>query len=345
MQAFAFVLTLNPSRRIYDNAFRTFSTALDADIPVKLFLALVAFPAEFTSSMTRAHAYFDIVKLPALMNLSQGSTDVSIALIDGPVFAGHSELAGANIINAVPACDSAADVSCLHGTFIAGMLCARRDGRVPGICPACTVLSLPIFASTTGISRPASTGVRDLAAAIDQAVSRNVFVINLSVAVASVEAKAEAGLKRALDGARARGCIVVAASGNNADTGGSVLTRHPWVIPVASYRENGLPDPISNLSRSIGRSGLGASGENRLGLGPKPDSFVELSGTSIATAYVAGSAALLKSMFPQASPAEIVLSLRDSAGPRRGVLPPLLNAWAAYQRLASQYARHARRIA
>jgi subtilisin family serine protease len=90
----------------------------------------------------------------------------------------------------------------------------------------------------------------------------------------------------------------------------------------------------SNLGNSIGRRGLSAPGENiaSLGFGGKP---LTLGGTSVAAPFVTGAVALLWSLFPAASAANIKLAMalaHDSA--RRGVVPPLLNARRAWLALA-----------
>jgi subtilisin family serine protease len=65
-------------------------------------------------------------------------------------------------------------------------------------------------------------------------------------------------------------------------------------------------------------------------------------GTSAAAPFVTGAIALLCSEFPSASAAEVKLALRrGDAGSRRTVMPPLLNAWAAYQTLAASNERKA----
>ena len=92
---------------------------------------------------------------------------------------------------------------------------------------------------------------------------------------------------------------------------------------------------VSNLGSSIARRGLMAPGDavTSLGTNGKP---VTSGGTSAAAPFVTGAIALLWSMFPEARPAE-VKSVVTGAGVRRAtVVPPLLDAWAAYQLMGNR---------
>src|SRR5215208_12912 len=91
-----------------------------------------------------------LVKLGALMERTSGSPDVTIGLIDGPVITQHPDLEGERL-RELPAtngatCTLADSIACLHGTFVAGVLSAKRNSAAPAICPNCTLLIRPIFA-------------------------------------------------------------------------------------------------------------------------------------------------------------------------------------------------------
>ncbi len=130
--------------------------------------------------------------------------------------------------------------------------------------------------------------------------------------------------------------LVVAAAGNQATVGSSVITRHPWVIPVVGYDLAGRPMTMSNLSRSIGQGGLGAPGAGVISLTPGGKS-VTSGGTSVAAPFVTGTIALLWSEFPRATAGQVKRAILQSApGRRNTVIPPLLDAWSAYQSLRRQ---------
>jgi subtilisin family serine protease len=277
----------------------------------------------------------DLVGLSPLMARTSGGSEISIALIDGPVALDHPDLAAENI-REVPskmpaACADAGDAACAHGTFIGAILHARRMSVAPAICPGCTLLVRPIFsgAPANGEQMP-SASATELADAIFDAIDAGARVINLSVALEGSSPVGGRSLQEALDFALLRGVVVVAAAGNQGAVGGSVITRHPWVLPVVAYDLRGRPMGISNLGASIGRCGLGAPGESVTSLGMNGP--LTMGGTSAATPFVTGAVALTWSEFPTATAAEVRAAVIRAAAPRRtNIVPPLLNAWASYQ--------------
>jgi subtilisin family serine protease len=290
----------------------------------------------------------DLVKLTTLMERTSGSPEVKIGLIDGPVVTQHPDLAGEHLReipgNTGGTCTQANSTACLHGTFVAGILSAKRNSPAPAICPTCTLLIRPIFSETTsGREHMPSATPLELAAAIIESINAGARVINLSLGLAQPSTKGEQALDEALNHAVRRGVIVVAAAGNQGTLGSSAITRHPWVIPVVACDLTGRPTNESNLGSSIGKRGLRAPGDGITSLGAERHSLT-LGGTSVAVPFVTGTIALLWSEFPTATAAQIKLAMTQaSISQRASVVPPLLNAEAAYQILLAANAR--RRIA
>lgn len=288
----------------------------------------------------------ELVRLLDLMARGQGRPDVRVALIDGPVVLDHPDLAR-SIIREIPgklkgACTRAGTIACAHGTFVAGILAARRGSGAPAICPGCTLLLRPIFAEAlNGNGDVPSATPEDLAEAIVDSVEAGANVINLSAALVQPSLKGEGKLKQALDYTAQRGAIIVAAAGNQGTVGSSAITRHAWVIPVAACNLQGQPLSESNLGSSIGRRGLSAPGEQitSLGANGKPQVF---GGTSAAAPFVTGAIALLWSEFPAASGVEIRWAVTQGGRRRAAINPPLLDAWGAYDVIAS--ARNRRKV-
>ena len=276
------------------------------------------------------------------MERSSGKPEIKVGLIDGPVVIDHPELATESI-QEVPgklsgACAQASSAACMHGTFVAGILCGKRNSSAPAICPNCTLLVRPIFSETiSGNGQLPSATPEELAAAIIECIDAGAGILNLSAALAQPSAKGERQLEDALDYAARRRVIAVAAAGNQGTLGSSVITRHPWIIPVSACDLRGRPVSQSNLGSSIGRQGLSAPGEDITSLGADGKRLT-FGGTSAATPFVTGTIALLWSEFRSATAAEVKFTVTHACAQRRNtVVPPLLDAWAAYRFMVADH--------
>jgi len=285
----------------------------------------------------------DVVKLTRLMERTGGRPEIVVGVIDGPVMMqpGFSSDRVREIGRAPGTCSNANSAACMHGTLVAGVLFGRRGSEAPSICPECTMLVRPIFSETATLRGQHATVATpgELADAIADCVAAGARVLNMSVGLIETAVADERKLNDALDYAAKRGVIVVAAAGNQGTVGSSMITRHPWVIPVVACDLQGRPSSGSNLGSSIGRRGLSAAGENVTSLGTdgKPRTF---HGTSAATPFVTGAAALLWSEFPESSADEVKMALVQYGRNRRNtIVPPMLDAWRAYQTMASARGR------
>jgi subtilisin family serine protease len=278
----------------------------------------------------------ELVTLSPLIAQTTGRPEVTVGLIDGPVAKGHPDLESENI-RELPAanggiCAVPTSAACKHGTFVAGILVAKRGSAAPAICPGCTLLVRPIFRETnSGNGHMPGATPQELASAIVETIAAGARILNLSAALVQSSANGEGKLQSALDYAAHRGVIVVAAAGNQGVVGSSVITRHPWVIPVAGCDRQGRPLSQSNLGNSIGKRGVLSPGENITSLGAD-GTPVTFGGTSAAAPFVTGAIALLWSEFSVASAAELSLAVRGMRrASRMSIAPPLLDAWSAYR--------------
>ena len=285
-----------------------------------------------------------LIHLQNLMNQTSGSSVIRIGLIDGPILINHHKLNSGNI-HEIPkglsgSCSISNSVACSHGTFIAGMLVAKRDFNIPAICPDCTLLIRPIFSEhlQNNESIP-STTPKELAKAIMDCIDEGAKLINLSLALANPNSKVERELEDVLNYAANRGVIIVAAAGNQGLVGSIAITRHPWVIPVIACNRLGNPMQLSNLSNSIGRKGFSAPGENITSIGTN-NQLVSFSGTSVAVPFVTGTIALLWSLFPKLTASEIKYAIHINNN-RRHLIPPLINPITALEYLNSNFKQKA----
>ncbi len=291
--------------------------------------------------MTTVSRALELVRLPRLMELTSGRPEIMVALIDGPVDTRHSGFAVEtvrNIAGPLPAvCEDPDGFGCVHGTGVAGILHGRRESAATAICPGCTLLVRSIFEEGAhGLAQVPSATPSELAAAITDSIDHGARVVNVSAGLAQPSSCEERDVRNALDYAVRRQVIVVAAAGNQRTVGGTAITRHTWVIPVVAVHPCGTPIAESNLASSIGRHGLGAPGAGVITLAPNGGTQT-FHGTSAATPFVSGSVALLWSLFPSATAADVhaAFVVRRAAT----IVPPLLDAWGAYERLKAMYGR------
>lgn len=269
------------------------------------------------------------VRLSELMARTEGVPDVVIGLIDGPVAVDHPDLVSGNIVpvgNRDANCECRTGIPCLHGTFVAGILCARRESVAPAICPGCTLLVCPVYADCATTVGATPDAVAD---AIHDCIDAGAQLVNISSALTESRLAPQAALTGALQRAMRHGVVVVVAAGNAPTVGATALTAHPWVIPVTGYDRAGRPMRLSTVGRSIGSRGLGAPGADITSLVPDGRALT-LNGTSLAAPFVTGTAALLWSLFRHA-PAGHVRQALAGASRRTSIIPPLLDAESAYQ--------------
>ncbi|BCL15639.1 type VII secretion-associated serine protease mycosin [Micromonospora sagamiensis] len=187
-----------------------------------------------------------------------------------------------------------------HGTTMAGLIAAHGRGTsgALGIAPAAKIL--PIVSSLD------KQGTADhLAAAIDHALQQGADVISISSVGGS-----STRLQRAIDAALQANVIIVAAAGNQPhDFVVGYPARHPAVIAVGGVDREGRHAAVSVTGREIdvvapATDIYSTSYDNKYARG---------SGTSSATAIVAGAVALIRARYPDLSATEVVHRLTATA--------------------------------
>jgi subtilisin family serine protease len=281
--------------------------------------------------------------LYSLMSISKGIPQVGIGIIDGPVDLSHPALKNSRIRtireSQLAACKSADSIACIHGTFIAGILCAQRGSTAPAIVPDCEIILRPIFTGGSLDSRnnniivPASTP-EELSTAIIETVDAGAKVINLSLGLSASSLTVYQELQDAYHYACRRGVIIVVAAGNQGKLGYAPLVHNLWVLPVVACDNSGNLSPESNFGASIGSRGLMAPGVNITSTWPK-GKYNQMSGSSVAAPFVTGAVALLWSIFPNAASTEIIYCIMNTLHRRRTIIPPIVNAEVAFRLMSS----------
>ena len=206
-----------------------------------------------------------------------------------------------------------------HGTHVAGIIAANVNNGIglAGLSNRIKILPLKVYDVREGQMPAGTQDVISLrvARAINYAVSRKVDVINLSLGWPIIANIKE--VREAIENAEAAGVLVVAAAGNDRHEAQIYPCAFKSVFCVGSINVDG---EISRFSNFGGHVDILAPGGQILGLIPMTLSsdFFGMKGydikfgTSQAAPYVAGAAAILKGIFPEASNEEIRSALMQS---------------------------------
>jgi hypothetical protein len=244
-----------------------------------------------------------------------------VAVVDGPYDAAALSgiLARAPVQLGNNSCRVDPNSACGHGTFVVGLLGARRDALIPGRCPECRLLHVPLFVD----ENTPSASVAGLAQAITVAVAAGARLINLSVAILGDDAIDHSELAAALDRAEESGAVIMVAAGNQGRLATGLLLSHPATVPVVAVDTVGNVLADCNFGAAISRYGVAALGDEVPGYAPGGGTTL-MSGTSVATAIATGTLATLWSARPETTGAEIRAAIARLA-PRNRSVPPMLD--------------------
>lgn len=203
---------------------------------------------------------------------------------------------------------------CGHGTHVAGTIAALTNNNigVAGAAPGVRILPVKVL-NCSGYSSDVANGIK-------WAAKRGARVINLSLGGAIRDSSLEAAIAYA----RARKVVVVAAAGNNhgprstcgkpGSNAKSFPAASPGVIGVGAIDQRFSRACFSNTGSYVD---LAAPGFDVLStypqaLTPGKPPYASMSGTSMATPYVAAAAALVLSRWPTCTSDRVERKLETS---------------------------------
>ncbi|RCS58337.1 S8 family peptidase [Parvibium lacunae] len=217
-----------------------------------------------------------------------------------------------------------------HGTHVAGTIAevANTTGGI-GVAPNVKILPVRVLGKCGGTFADIIDGMywaAGFSVAGVPANSNPAQVLNMSLGGSSTTC--DAAMQAAVTAIVNSGRVIAVAAGNDGNTVKTPATCN-GVIAVTAHAINGDNASYANYGTTVKISGPGGgNGSNILGPGfrvystldsgttnPVGDTYGNYQGTSMATPHVAGVAALIKSVLPNASPAQVLSLLQSNARP------------------------------
>ncbi|MDF3299807.1 type VII secretion-associated serine protease mycosin [Streptomyces tropicalis] len=283
-------------------------------------LTLTAAPAARADGIRAQQWALDALHTQQAWRTTQGK-GVTVAVLDTGVEADHPDLAG----NVLPGKDLIGFGArrgdrawARHGTAMAGIIAGHGHGPgdsagVMGVAPEARILPVRVILEDGDPARARARTSRGdaLAAGIRWAADHGADVINLSLGDDSASAHPEPAEDEAVQYALKKGAVVVASAGNGGEKGDHISypAAYPGVVVAAAVDRYGTR---ASFSTRRWYTTLGAPGVDIVIADPD-HKYYEGWGTSAASAFVSGAAALIKAAHPDLTPAQIKKLLEDTA--------------------------------
>lgn len=288
----------------------------------------------FTANPLDADKQWGLAKAEFLQawNQTTGSLKNVVAVIDTGADATHEDLQDINWVGgynfltkqAISGRVNSDDNS--HGTLVVGILGATVNNNF-GIAGANWKISIMPLKALNSEGKGEAAAIAE---AIVWATDNKATIINLSIG--GIGFGHDTNLANAISYAFGNNVVLVAAAGNDVATTGGNLDSEPvypicddnnanMVIGVSATDHNDVKPAFSNFGRNCidvsapGKRILSAINYDPLTKKYSPNSYAYASGTSLAVPFVVAQAALIKSMYPGASNAQIRDRIVSTADP------------------------------
>jgi len=221
------------------------------------------------------------IQAPQAWEVTTGSNSINIAILDTGVDLDHPDLADRLISNIDFSGSATADDVYGHGTHVAGIAAAITNNGigVAGLGYSSTIMNVKVLGDT------GSGAYSWIASGIIWAADNGAEIINMSLGGSSNSST----LEDAINYAWSKGVVVVAAAGNSGNTTPSYPAYYANCIAVAATDANDAKASWSNYGDWVDVAAPGLNVYSTL----KDNGYGYKSGTSMASPYVAGLAALV----------------------------------------------------
>ncbi|MDE3113212.1 MAG: S8 family serine peptidase [Chloroflexota bacterium] len=262
----------------------------------------------------------------------RGSANVTVAVLDTGVDPGHPDLVSALVPGATfvsqpsTGCDpSATQDDDSHGTHVAGIIGASGNNGVgiAGVAFGVKIMAIKVL-DCQGIG-----SLSDVAQGMVYAVDHGARIVNLSLG----SPYDSTALQSAVQYATAKNVLVVSAAGNCGEMTGSCTSvdqiEYPAAYPqVLAVGATDTDDSIAFFSTQNSTVDVAAPGRRIVSTTPRyatylsargtPQNYAAFSGTSQASPFVAGVAALILSGEPTLGPAQLMQRIESTADQLQG---------------------------
>jgi membrane-anchored mycosin MYCP len=254
-------------------------------------------------------------------DLTEGAGQL-VAVVDSGVSGTAPGLAGAVLPGRDILGGGTGDTDCLgHGTFTAGLIAARPapGAGLAGVAPQARILPVDVVNPAEAESAKPVTSSDAVAAGITYAVDAGASIVDVATATTPGPSLA---LRRAIGYAETKNVVVVAPVSTSAGVSSanviSYPADYPGVIAVAAVNSSAVP---VNAAGKGARVDLAAPGTALVSVRPRGPGDIVGNGAALATAFVAGTAALVRSYYPHLSAAGVVHRLEVTADQPGTALP------------------------
>lgn len=253
-----------------------------------------------TDSASRAAIYLDEAQA-----YTQGSSDVTIAVLDTGIALNHPELEqalipGFDFVNILDGAqtfigdylqiDADADDEVGHGTHVAGIIAGTGISMPKGVAPQCRIMPVRVLAAMSRDGRRVGAGlVENINVGVKYAIDQGADIINMSLGVRH----AGGGLphQEVIEYAQRKGVTIVAASGNDGQEQLYYPGAFQSVIAVGAMDSAGNVADFSTFGDQVSFVAPGVDVYST----SLDSGYAFSTGTSHAAPFVSGVSALLKS--------------------------------------------------